>query len=352
MLCRFCVDQNLLRRPSLSLSRSLKDKEMTSLARREILRRCFSASATSGGKKTVGFVGAGNMGKFMAKNLVEAGYAVRVFDVSSDAVNECVAFGAEAASSPASAAEGASTIVTMLPNSSHVRDAVIGRNGVLQTAMPGTLIIDSSTIDPDVTRSLAKEAKARQCSLIDAPVSGGVGGAEAGTLTFMVGGEDEDFTKSQDVLEAMGSNIVHCGGVGTGEVAKLCNNMILGISMIGVCEAMNMGVKLGMDPSKLAGILNTSTARCWSSDTYNPTPGVMENVPSSRDYQGGFGSALMLKDLGLATSAAEANGAFVHLGKTAQSMYEKLCEDEQLAGKDFSVVFKLLQESSDRNPME
>ena len=239
-------------------------------------------------------------------------------------------------------AAASDVVITMLPSNPHVREVYCGADGVLEGARAGSIMIDSSTIDPNVAREVAASVAAAGSKLIDAPVSGGVGGAEAGTLTFMVGGDTSDLEAARPVLEVMGANIVHCGDVGTGQVAKLCNNLVLGISMAGVAEAMNMGARLGIDEKTLAGIMNTSTARCWSSDTYNPCPGVMEGVPASRDYEGGFGAALMQKDLGLALDAARAVGATVPMGANAHQIYS-LISAHGAGGKDFGVVFKFLQ---------
>jgi 3-hydroxyisobutyrate dehydrogenase len=180
--------------------------------------------------------------------------------------------------------------------------------------------------------------------MADAPVSGGTGGAEAGTLTFMVGAEPQLFERIKPLLGHMGKNIVHCGGAGTGQVAKICNNMLLGISMVGVAEAMNLGVSLGIDPKVLAGIINTSSGRCWSSDTYNPYPGVLPNAPASRGYTGGFGTDLMLKDLGLATDAAKQAKASVVMGATAQQLYQ-LLSSQGAGGQDFSAIINLLRKT-------
>jgi 3-hydroxyisobutyrate dehydrogenase len=289
----------------------------------------------------VAFIGVGNMGSHMARNLLGKGFQVRVFDKSTAAVDALAKSGATACASPALAATGAKVIVTMLPSNPHVRAVYTAEDGVLATASQNTLCIDSSTIDPSVAKEMAAAAAKRGVRFVDAPVSGGVGGAEKATLTFMVGGEKADFTAAQAVLTAMGKNIVHCGAVGTGQVAKLCNNMLLAISMIGTAEAMNLGVKNGMDPKLLAGILNTSSGRCWSSDTYNPCPGVMENVPSSRGYSGGFASALMLKDLGLAMDAAAASNASTPLGALARQVYHMI-STHGLAWKDFSSVYEFL----------
>ena len=203
----------------------------------------------------------------------------------------------------------------MLPSSPHVRSVYLGEYGVLAGVKPGTPLIDSSTIDPLTSREVAMDAKAKGCPMVDAPVSGGVGGAEAGTLTFMVGGEAHDYEAAKPILQAMGKNIVHCGGIGNGQVAKICNNMMLAIEMIATSEGMTLAAKLGMDPKIFAAIVNTSSGRCWSSDTYNPYPGVLENVPASRGYTGGFGADLMLKDLTLVTDAAKIREASGDAGR-------------------------------------
>ena len=300
-------------------------------------------------KLSVAFIGLGNMGSRMAANLIKRGHALTVFDVAPAAARALEAQGARAAASPGEAARGADAVVTMLPSSPHVRECYEraagggGLAGVFSGARRGALLVDSSTIDPAASRALAAAARERGLRMVDAPVSGGVGGAEAGTLTFMVGADDAaDFAAARPLLEGMGKNIVLCGGVGTGQVAKLCNNLVLGISMNAVAEAMNLGVRLGADPKVLAGVINSSSGRCWSSDTYNPVPGVMPNVPSSRGYSGGFGSALMAKDLGLAIDAARAAGAPLPTGSAAAAVYAMLLAHGQ-GGKDFSVVYEFLK---------
>ena len=247
----------------------------------------------------IGFVGLGNMGGPMALNLLKAGHSLCVFDLVPSSVETLVQAGAQACSSPADVAkQDIEVLVTMLPASVHVRSVYLGDEGILQAIKPSVLLIDSSTIDPQTAREVAAAAQKQGNPMLDAPVSGGTGGAQAGTLTFMVGGSEEDYTRAQAILSAMGKNIVYCGGAGNGQVAKIANNMLLGISMIGAAEAMNLGVSLGMDPKILAGIINTSSGRCWSSEVYNPYPGVVETAPASRNYSGGFGADLMLKDLG------------------------------------------------------
>ena len=271
----------------------------------------------------IGFIGLGNMGAPMAHNLLKAGHQLQVFDLVEKAVAELVAAGATAAASPrALAAARPDILITMLPASVHVRQVYLGEDGILSAVDPSVLLIDSSTIDPQTARDVSAQATQHGNAMLDAPVSGGTGGATAGTLTFMVGGEQSAFDKARPVLEQMGKNIVYCGGPGNGQVAKVANNMLLGISMIGAAEAMNLGVALGMDPKVLAGIINTSSGRCWSTDVYNPWPGVIETAPASKGYAGGFGTDLMLKDLGLATEAARGAKVPVVMGAAAQQLYQ------------------------------
>ena len=294
----------------------------------------------------IGFIGLGNMGAPMARNLLKAGHRLTVFDLSQAAVAGLVEAGAKAAASPAAVARtDAELVITMLPASAHVKGVYLGEDGLLAHVRPGVLLIDSSTIDPLSAREVAAAARAHGNPMLDAPVSGGTGGAAAGTLTFMVGGEAADFDRAQPVLAAMGRNIVHCGGAGNGQVAKVANNMLLGISMIGVAEAMSLGVALGMDPQVLAGIINTSSGRCWSSDTYNPFPGVMDNVPASRGYTGGFGTDLMLKDLGLASEAAKQAHQPVILGALAQQLYQTFSAQGH-GGLDFSAIINLYRKDA------
>ncbi|MGE6191001.1 MAG: 3-hydroxyisobutyrate dehydrogenase [Gammaproteobacteria bacterium HGW-Gammaproteobacteria-9] len=289
----------------------------------------------------IGFLGLGNMGAPMACNLLKAGHRLSVFDLSAAAVAGLVEAGATAVASPAALAQtDVEVIITMLPAAPHVKGVYLGADGLLANVRPDVLLIDSSTIDPHSAREVAKAALAQGNPMLDAPVSGGTGGASAGTLTFMVGGAPSAFERAQPILAAMGKNIVHCGGTGNGQVAKVANNMLLGISMIGVAEAMALGVALGMDASVLAGVINTSSGRCWSSDTYNPFPGVMDNVPSARGYSGGFGTNLMLKDLGLATEAAKQARQPVLLGAVAQQLYQSLSQQGN-GTLDFSAIINL-----------
>lgn len=289
----------------------------------------------------IGFLGLGNMGGPMAHNLIKAGHQLTVFDLSEAAVASLVAAGASAAPSITELARSdVEMIITMLPAAPHVKSVYLGEDGLLANIAPQVRLIDSSTIDPMSAREVAAAAAEKGNRMIDAPVSGGTGGATAGTLTFMVGGEQADFDIALPVLQAMGKNIVHCGPAGNGQVAKVANNMLLAITMIGTAEAMNLGVSLGMDPGVLAGIINTSSGRNWSSDTYNPYPGVMDNVPASRGYSGGFGSDLMLKDLGLATEAARQSRQPVILGGLAQQLYQTFSSQGNGA-LDFSAIIKL-----------
>jgi 3-hydroxyisobutyrate dehydrogenase len=293
----------------------------------------------------VAFIGLGHMGAPMARNLLKAGHGLVVYDVVARNVEALTSVGAIAARSAKDAASKGELVITMLPSSPHVKSVYLGADGVLAGVAKGTTLIDSSTIDPHTAREVITAAAEHGNPMADAPVSGGTGGAEAGTLTFMVGGATDVFERIAPLLRHMGKNIVHCGAAGTGQVAKICNNMLLGISMIGVSEAMNLGASLGIDPKVLAGIINTSSGRCWSSDTYNPYPGVMENVPASRGYTGGFGADLMLKDLGLATDAAKLSKQPVMMGALAQQLYQTL--SAQGAGaQDFSAVINLYKKNT------
>ncbi|MFZ6049281.1 3-hydroxyisobutyrate dehydrogenase [Pseudomonas sp. CR3202] len=291
----------------------------------------------------IGFLGLGNMGGPMARNLLKAGHSLTVFDPSPLATAALVELGARVAHSPAEVArDGVAAIITMLPTAAHVKQVYLGQDGLLANIGKGALLIDSSTIDPLSAREVAKAAAAQGNPMLDAPVSGGTGGAAAGTLTFMVGGTASAFDQAQPILAAMGRNIVHCGDTGNGQVAKIANNMLLGISMVGVAEAMALGVSLGMDAKVLAGIINTSSGRCWSSEINNPFPGVLENAPASRGYSGGFGTDLMLKDLGLATEAARHAKQPVVLGAAAQQLYQTFSLQGH-GGLDFSAIINLFR---------
>ena len=288
----------------------------------------------------ISFVGLGHMGAPMARNLIKAGHTLSVFDIVRANVDSLTAAGASSAKSPKECASQGEVVLTMLPSSPHVKAVYLGGDGVLAGAKPGTALIDCSTIDPHTAREVAAQALERGFSMADAPVSGGTGGAEAGTLTFMVGSTPEVFGQITPILKGMGKNIVHCGPAGTGQVAKICNNMLLGITMVGVAEAMNLGAALGIDAKVLAGIINTSSGRCWSSDTYNPYPGVMDNVPAARGYTGGFGADLMLKDLGLAADAARQAKQSVVMGAAAQQLYQ-MFSAKGFGGQDFSAIINM-----------
>jgi 3-hydroxyisobutyrate dehydrogenase len=296
----------------------------------------------------IGFIGLGNMGAPMALNLLKAGHELVVFDVMQANVDQLIAQAsgkAVAGSSPAHvAASQVEIVITMLPAAAHVKSVYLGTDGILSSDIKGRICIDSSTIDPLSAREVAAAVHQVGGEMLDAPVSGGTGGAQAGTLTFMVGGEQALFEKMKPLLQNMGKNIVYCGGAGNGQVAKVANNMLLGISMIGTAEAMSLGVSLGMDPKILAGIINTSSGRCWSSDTYNPYPGVLDTAPAARGYTGGFGADLMLKDLGLATEAAKLAKQPVPLGSLAEQIYRTFSVAGH-GGLDFSAIIKLLNKS-------
>lgn len=290
----------------------------------------------------IGFIGLGNMGAPMACNLLKAGHELIVFDLSEAALTHLKQSGAQVATSITEVAQTSNldAIITMLPASQHVRSVYLGNGGILATVAKNVLLIDCSTIDPHTARDVAKASEQHGNPMLDAPVSGGTGGAEAGTLTFMVGGQVQWFNVAKPLLSDMGKNIVHCGDSGNGQVAKVANNMLLGISMIATAEAMSLGVSLGVDPKVLAGIINTSSGRCWSSEIYNPFPGVVETAPAGRAYSGGFGVDLMLKDLGLATEAAKQAQQPVVLGAMAQQLYQ-LFSNQGYGQLDFSAIINL-----------
>lgn len=285
----------------------------------------------------IAFIGLGNMGGAMAQNMLKSGHQVFGYDLSQTALDHFAAAGGVVCDHPQDAAQHAEVVVTMLPAAKHVRDVYLGENGILQVLQAGSLCIDSSTIDPQTIQEIAAAAQAKQIRVCDAPVSGGTLGAKDGTLTFMIGADEATFEAVKLPLSCMGKNLVHCGAVGTGQVAKICNNLILGISMTAVAEGMALGAKLGMDPQALAGVINSSTGRCWSSEIYNPWPDICANAPSSRGYTDGFAAQLMLKDLGLAVDAAQQAAQPVVLGSMVQQLYQKLCQDGH-AHLDFSSI--------------
>ena len=291
---------------------------------------------------TIGFIGLGNMGGPMADNLVKAGHTVNGFDLSAEAVDRFVAAGGNAAGSATEAVQGAEAVVTMLPAGKHVRAVYLGEDGLLQAAASGTLFIDSSTIDVASARDVAAGAADAGMAMVDAPVSGGTVGAEAGTLTFMVGGPESDYDRALPLLEIMGKTVVHAGGAGNGQAAKICNNMILGISMIGVGEAFVLAEKLGLDHQKLFDISSTASGQCWSLTTYCPVPGPVPTSPANRDYRPGFTAAMMLKDLKLAQEAAQSSNAATPLGAQAMALYSLFAAagHEEV---DFSGIIKMLR---------
>ncbi|HUL08363.1 MAG TPA: 3-hydroxyisobutyrate dehydrogenase [Candidatus Acidoferrum sp.] len=294
----------------------------------------------------IGFVGLGNMGLPMARNLVAAGHAVHAFDMAAPAVEKAVAAGAVAAADLVAAISGASVVLTMLPAGQQVRDVYLGPGGVIAKAAKGTLLIDSSTIDVETARVVHQAAAAAGFDMVDAPVSGGVAGAEAGTLTFMVGGSDKAFAAAKPVLEKMGKAVIHAGGPGNGQAAKICNNLILGISMIGVCEAFMLAERLGLPAQTLFDISSKSSGQCWSMTSYCPVPGPVPGSPANRGYRPGFTAAMMLKDLRLAEAAAGSAKAALGLGPVAAALYHKYV-DAGHGGLDFSSIIKLFQEIPD-----
>ena len=296
----------------------------------------------------IAFIGLGNMGGPMALNLHKAGHAVRAFDLSEAACRKLAGDGVSIAASAVDTLAGAEVVISMLPASQHVESLYLGgdgKSGLLEQIQPGTLVIDSSTIAAATSRKVAEAGARRGVAVIDAPVSGGTGGAIAGTLTFMVGGSAADLERARPVLEKMGANIFHAGGPGAGQTAKICNNMLLGILMIGTSEAIALGVANGLDPKVLSEIMRRSSGGNWVLEKYNPLPGVMETAPASKGYAGGFGTDLMLKDLGLAQENAAAVRAATPLGGLARNLYAA----HSLAGHgglDFSSVIKLVQARS------
>jgi len=291
---------------------------------------------------SIGFIGIGNMGGPMAANLLQAGHQVKVFDLSADAVERAVANGATAATSLQDAASAVEVVVTMLPAGAHVRGVYLGDDGIIAAAADGTLFIDSSTIDVESARAVHQAAADAGYAMLDAPVSGGVGGAEAGTLTFMCGGPDEAFSRAQPLLDIMGKTIVHAGPAGNGQAAKICNNMILGASMIAVGEAFVLAEKLGLEHQKLFDIASTASGQCWAMTNYCPVPGPVPTSPANRNYQAGFTAAMMLKDLRLAQNAAAAAGAATPMGAAASALFA-LYENAGNGDKDFSGIINMLR---------
>ena len=291
----------------------------------------------------IAFIGLGHMGLPMARNLLNAGHTLSVFDLVASAVNELAAQGARAAGSAADAVSAAEVVISMLPASRHVEGLYLGDTGLLSVITPGSLVLECSTIAPEAARKVHQAAAARGIALLDAPVSGGTAGAAAGTLTFMVGGDAATLERARPILANMGKNIFHAGPAGAGQVAKVCNNQLLAVHMIGTAEAMALGVANGLDPATLAEIMRQSSGGNWSLEKYNPWPGVMPNAPASKDYRDGFAAELMAKDLGLAQEAAQATASSTPMGALALQLYRLLLKQGQ--GKlDFSAVQKLFVE--------
>jgi 3-hydroxyisobutyrate dehydrogenase len=290
----------------------------------------------------IGFIGLGNMGLPMALNLIKAGHQVEGFDLSTEAVDKLVAAGGVSAGSVKGAAARGDVVITMLPAGKQVRQVYLEPGGIVENANGGTLLIDSSTIDVETTRVVSAAADVRGLPIVDAPVSGGVGGAQGATLTFMVGGSENAFARAQPILEAMGKTIVHAGGPGNGQAAKICNNLMLGVSMIAVSEAFVLAEKLGLDAQKLFDISSKSSGQCWAMTSYCPVPGPVPSSPANRDYQAGFTAAMMLKDLKLAHDAGRAVGATTPLGAGAAAVYERFVE-EGGADTDFSGIVRFLR---------
>jgi 3-hydroxyisobutyrate dehydrogenase len=291
----------------------------------------------------VAFIGLGNMGGGMAANLAKAGHDVRAFDLSADALAKAEERGCLPAGSAAEAVEGAEAVVTMLPAGRHVRDVYEG--SVIGRAPANAILIDCSTIDVATAREEIEKAQAAGYRMVDAPVSGGIAAAEAGSLTFMVGGTEAAFERARAFLDPMGKAVIHAGGPGAGQAAKICNNMLLGASMIATCETFVLAQKLGLDPQTFFDIASKASGQNWSMTSYCPVPGVGPETPADRDYNGGFAAALMLKDLRLAMEAAQSVDAYTPMGAHAEELYTRFAEALGGAGKDFSAIIKMIDDS-------
>lgn len=293
----------------------------------------------------IGFIGLGNMGGPMAANLVKAGHHVLGFDLSPQALAAFQQIGGTIANSAIDAVIDADIVITMLPAGKHVKAVYCGKDGLIKAAKTGTLFLDSSTIDVDTARLVAQQAVDAGMLMMDTPVSGGVAAAVAGSLTFMCGGADEAFTKAKDILDIVGGNVIHAGASGTGQAAKICNNMMLGIQMISVCEAFAMADALGLDRQKLFDISSKASGQCWSLTTYCPVPEPIATTPANNDYKPGFAAAMMLKDLRLAADAAQSAGVNTQIGQKAKELYE-LMSEAGMDDKDFSAYFEFMQQKS------
>jgi 3-hydroxyisobutyrate dehydrogenase len=291
----------------------------------------------------VAFIGLGNMGGGMAANLAKAGHEVVAFDLSEDALARAEARGASRAVSAAEAMAGADAVVTMLPAGKHVR--AVYAESVIGHAPKGAILMDCSTIDVDSARAVIADAAAAGYAMVDAPVSGGIAAAEAGTLTFMAGGTDAAFDRARPFLEQMGKAVIHAGEAGAGQAAKICNNMLLGATMVATCEAFAMAKKLGLDLQTFYDISSKASGQSWSMTSYCPVPGVGPETPADRDYEGGFAAALMLKDLRLAMEAAQSVGAYTPMGAEAETLYARFAEALGGGGKDFSAIIRMIDDS-------
>jgi len=289
---------------------------------------------------SIGFIGLGNMGGPMAANLVKAGHQVKVFDLNQSVVNDLANNGAIAATDAKHCATDIDLLISMLPASKHVKSLYLGDTGLVHVLAKTTLVIDCSTIDAASAREVGAELGEHGIAFVDAPVSGGVAGATAGTLTFIVGGDDAHFNQAQPVLADMGKNIFHAGDIGAGQVAKICNNMLLSILMAGTSEALQMGINNGLDPKVLSDIMTASSGRNWTLELYNPCPGVMDTAPASNNYKPGFMVDLMAKDLGLAMEAAQQSNSSTPMGSMAKNLYTML-QHQGAGSEDFSAIFKL-----------
>jgi 3-hydroxyisobutyrate dehydrogenase len=290
----------------------------------------------------IAFIGLGNMGGGMAANLAKAGHEVRAFDLSEPALARAEERGASRAPDAAAAAEGAEAVVTMLPAGKHV--AEVYRSSVFGKAPTSAILLDCSTIDVATAKQVEEEARVAGYEMVDAPVSGGIAAAEGGTLTFMVGGTAEGFERARPILEQMGKAVIHAGGSGSGQSAKIVNNMLLGVTMAGTCEAFVLAQKLGLDPQVFFDISSKASGQSWSMTSYCPVPGVGPETPADRGYEGGFAAQLMLKDLALAMEAAQAAGAYTPMGGEAEELYRRFV---QRGGglKDFSAIIKMIDDS-------
>lgn len=289
--------------------------------------------------KTVGFIGLGHMGHPMACRLIKAGYDVHVYDIVEKVREAFSNQGGKVASSISDLAKVADIVITSVQTGAQVNEICLGENGIFNHAKPQLLYIDCSSIDMVASRQLHEEAKAFNIAMLDAPVSGGVSAAQAGTLTIMVGGTEDDFERGRPLLSHLGKKIIHAGAAGHGQAAKICNNLLLGISMIGVSEAFTLAKKLGLDQKKFFDISSNASGQCWSMTSYCPVPGMLENVPSNHDYEPGFMAKMMLKDLRLGQHAAETSGAVIPLGALAAELYD-LYVNQGFGEKDFSGIIQ------------